>query len=107
MTLREGAREETVDVDFVVTAVMMEVSLSFAASSSEDSRGGEGFTVLRRRLGEEATGLEMGTAEAERRVPAVDVRVARTIVGDGNVKDGREVVRKARVVCVEGGLFTE
>ena len=81
MILREGARDDTVDVDFVVTAVMMEVSLSLAASSSsEDSGGGEGWTVLRRRLGEEATGLEMGTAEAERRVPAVDVRVARTIV---------------------------
>ena len=78
MIRREGAREETVDVDFVVTAVMMEVSLS---SSSEDSAGGDGWIVLRRRLGEEATGLETGTADAERRVPAVDVRVARTIFG--------------------------
>jgi hypothetical protein len=75
---REGAREDTVDVDFVVTAVMMEVSLS---SSSEDSGGGDGWIVLRRRFGEEATGLETGTADAERRVPAVEVRVARTIVG--------------------------
>jgi hypothetical protein len=83
--LREGAREETVEmVDFVVTAVMTEVSLSLPASSSEDSGGGgEGFTVLRRRLGEEATGLETGTADAERRVPAVDVRVVRTILEDG------------------------
>ena len=76
---REGAREETVDVDFVVSEVMMEVSLALASSSSE-SGGGEGLTVLRRRFGEEAMGLETGTAEAERRVPAVEVRVARTIV---------------------------
>ena len=80
MILREGAREETVDVDFVVTAVMMEVSLSLPlSSSSEDSGGGVCWIVLRRRLGEEATGLETGTADAERRVPAVDVRVVRTI----------------------------
>lgn len=76
---RAGAREEIfeviVDVDFVVTVVMMLVSLP----SSSDSGGGEGI-VLRRRLGEDWTGLEMGTAAAERRVPMVDVRVALTIL---------------------------
>lgn len=96
MILRDGAREETVDVDFVVTAVMMEVSLS---SSSEGSGGGEGFIVLRRRLGEEATGLEMGTAEAERRVPAVEVRVARTIAG--RMADEEAKMCLVRRVCRE------
>jgi hypothetical protein len=68
--------EVTVDVDFAVTAVMMLVSLP---SSSSDSGGGEGIT-FRLRLGDDWTGLETGTAEADRRVPAVDVRVDLTIV---------------------------
>jgi hypothetical protein len=77
---RRGAREliveVTVDVDFAVTAVMMLVSLP---SSSSDSGGGEGIT-FRLRLGDDWTGLETGTADADRRVPAVDVRVDLTIV---------------------------
>lgn len=76
---RRGARkltvEVTVDVDFIVTAVMMLVSLP----SSSDSGGGEGIT-FRLRLGDDWTGLETGTADADRRVPAVEVRVDLTIV---------------------------
>ena len=75
---RRGARElivdVTVDVDLVVAAVMMLVSLP----SSSESGGGEGIT-FRLRLGEDWTGLETGTADADRRVPAVEVRVALTI----------------------------
>lgn len=76
---RRGAREliveVTVEVDFVVTAVIMLVSLP----SSSDSGGGDAIT-FRLRLGEDWTGLETGTADADRRVPAVvEVRVALTI----------------------------
>ena len=78
---RGGAREltveVTVEVDFVVTVVIMLVSLS---SSSDCSEGGDG-TVLRLRLGDDCAGLETGTADAERRVPAVDALVARGISG--------------------------
>jgi len=76
---RRGAREliveVAVDVDFVVTAVMMLVSLP----SSSDSGGGEGIT-FRLRLGDDCTGLETGTADADRRFPAVEVRVDLTMV---------------------------
>ena len=71
---REGAREDrveaTVDVGFAVAAVVMLVSLP----SSSDSGDGRGI-VLRLRLGEDWTGLDTGTAEAERRTPAVVARV--------------------------------
>ena len=73
----EGPREDTVDVDFVVIAVMTLVSLSL--SSSDSSGGGEGIVVFRRRLGDDWIGLETGTAEAERRVPATASRVARAM----------------------------
>lgn len=66
--------EVAVEVDLVVTLVIILVSLP----SSSDSGGGDGIT-FRRRLGEDWTGLETGTADADRRVPAVEVRVALTI----------------------------
>ena len=72
-----GTREDTVEVDFVVVAVIMLVSLSL--SSSESSGGREAIVVFRRRFGDEWTGLETGTAEAERRVPAAADRLARAI----------------------------
>jgi len=68
----------TVEVDFVVVAVIMLVSLSL--SSSESSGGTEGIVVFRRRFGDDWTGLETGTAEAERRVPATEDRLARAIL---------------------------
>ena len=74
----EGTREDTVEVDFVVVAVIMLVSLSL--SSSESSGGTEGIVVFRRRFGDDWTGLETGTAEAERRVPATEDRLARAIL---------------------------
>jgi hypothetical protein len=75
LVARLGARELTVELDLTVAAVMVLVSLS----PSSDSGGGDGI-VFRRRFGDEATGLDTGTDAAERLVPAVDVRVARTMM---------------------------
>jgi hypothetical protein len=77
---RAGAREDTVEVVFAVMVVRTEVSLSLSSSSDSSSGGGERIVFLRR-LGEDCTGEETGTAEAERRVPATaDVRVWRAIL---------------------------
>jgi hypothetical protein len=76
---RAGAREDTVEADFVVMAVRTEVSLSL--SSSDSCSGGGERIVFLRRLGDDCTGEETGTAEAERRVPATaEVRVWRAIL---------------------------
>jgi hypothetical protein len=92
----EGAREDTVEVDFVVMAVMTLVSLSF---SSEDSSGGGDGIIFRRRLGEDWTGLETGTAAAERRVPTRDVRVTR-----GISHRQKKAVVSCRLLLRGGGL---
>lgn len=78
---RAGAREDTVEADFVVMAVRTEVSLSLSSSSSDSCSGGGERMVFLRRLGDDCTGEETGTAEAERRVPATaEVRVWRAIL---------------------------